>query len=52
MDLMTIAQNEVTPKQQKQQEVLYNMLPYPLRVWKNLEREKQKRSKPDHRKLV
>lgn len=49
MNLMTIAQNEVTPKQQ---EVLDSMLPYPLRVWKNLEREEQKCMKPDHRKLV
>lgn len=49
MNLMTIAQNEVALKQQ---EALDSMLPYPLRVWKNLEREEQKCMKPDHRKLV
>lgn len=47
MDLMKIAINEEHQRQ------LDSMLPYPLRVWKNLappRQKEQKRSKPDHRR--
>lgn len=50
MALTTIAINEERQRQ------LDSMLPYPLRVWKNLAsprqrvQKEQKRSKPDHRR--
>lgn len=50
MDLITIATNE------SHQRKLDSMLPYSLRVWKNLApprqrvQKEQKRSKPDHRR--